>query len=181
MKFTNIKKAFVLLSFVTLVTAFVLYRAGVFDKYINPADASIQSSPNGGTMNNNSTDTLSPQKKDSAYAERLKSIREGKPVKKNTTKETPIMWSGSKSAHIITPIDFKPFFPDSTKRLDSSQIKKDTAKIKVTETRTVIMGSSKSGAIFKPADNELLRIIKLYQGDSAGLRRALERYSGRKN
>jgi hypothetical protein len=44
-----------------------------------------------------------------------------------------------------------------------------------------IMPSTKSGPVFKPTqkkndDNELMRIIRIYQGDSAGLRRALERY-----
>gem|GEM_PF-4593507 len=43
------------------------------------------------------------------------------------------------------------------------------------------MPSTKSGPVFKPTqkkndDNELIRIIRIYQGDSAGLRRALERY-----
>lgn len=153
-----------MLSFVTLITAFVLYRAGVFDKYLAVNSYSIQSSPNGGAMNNK-TDTL-PQNKDS--------------LKKDTTIKTPIMLRGSKSALIITSEDFKTIPPDSTKRLDSSLRKRIDSIIKLQEIKkTVVMPSTKSAPVFKPAQqeqNELLRIIKIYQGDSAGLRKALERY-----
>lgn len=162
MKFTNTKKILALLSFATLITTFVLYRAGVFDKYINPGDPSLQTSPNGGAMNNNKADTLPLQKKDSAL-----------PVKLDSTL---IIWSGSKSGRIISPDDFKKLVPDSTNRLDS-HIQKKIDSIITGPKKPVIMGSSKSLApVFKSQDDELLRIIKIYQGDSAGLRRALERY-----
>ena len=163
MKFTNTKKVLALLSFATLITAFVLYRAGVFDKYITPGDPSLQTSPNGGAMNNNMKDTLPSPKKD-------------------TTKEPRVMWSGSKSGRIITPGDLNPLHPDSTKHVDSSLRKKiDSIMISEGAKKTEIMPSTKSAPVFKPTqkkndDNELLRIIKIYQGDSAGLRRALERY-----
>lgn len=168
MKLTNTKKVLALLSFVTLITAFVLYRAGVFDKYINGGDPSFQSSPNGGAMNNNVADTI-PQKKDSGS------------VKMDSVKIDPIMWSGSKSGRIILPSDLKIAAPDSTKQLDSAQQKKIDSIVRAQKTEKVLMVSTKSGPVFRPPppkkeDNELLRIIKLYQGDSAGLRRALERY-----
>jgi hypothetical protein len=180
MKFANSKKILALLSFITLITAFVLYRAGVFDKYLTGNSYSIQSSPNGGAMNN-TTDTL-PQKNDSAqkaYAEKLKNIREGKSEKKDTPIKEPIMWSGSKSGRIISPEDFKTIPPDSTSRLDSAQRKKIDSIMRSQKKVPVVMPSSKSGPVFKPAqqeENELVRLIKLYQGDSAGLRKALERY-----
>ncbi|NOT51148.1 MAG: hypothetical protein HOP10_07705 [Chitinophagaceae bacterium] len=158
MKFTNSKKILALLSFVTLITAFVLYRAGVFDKYLTSNSYSIQSSPNGGALNNK-TDTLPP--------------------KKDTTKKTPIMFSGSKSGPIVTSEDFKAILTDSTLRLDSLQRKKIDSIMRSQKKIPVIMPSSKSGPVFTPEktkDNELVRLIKLYQGDSAGLRRALERY-----
>jgi hypothetical protein len=185
MKFTTTKKILAVLSFVTLISAFVLYRAGVFDKYLTGKSYSIQSSPNGGAMNNK-TDTLTPEKKDSAqkvYAEKLKNIREGKSVKKDTIESAtwdPLYWSGSKSGPIIKPSDFKKQTVDSTKVLDSSQRKKIDSIMKSEGTKkAVIMPSTKSAPVFKPAppeQNELVRLIKIYQGDSAGLRRALERY-----
>lgn len=169
MRSTNSKKILALLSFVTLITAFVLYRAGVFDKYINSGDPSFQSSPNGGAMNNNQADTLPQKKRDSIPL-----------VKNDSIKIDPIMWSGSKSGKIISPADIKLLLPDSTKPVDSFQLKRIDSIMKSQRVKTtVVMPSSKSGPVFVPKqkeDNELMRIIKIYQGDSAGLRRALERY-----
>jgi hypothetical protein len=140
MKFTNGKKILTLCSFVTLITAFVLYKAGVFDKYADAGVTFLQSSSNGGAMNNSRTDTMPIPKKDSTS---------------HVDMTTQILKDSGDLKYLMT------------KRLDSFAPKK-----------TVIMGSSKSGAIFKPdqRQNDLLRIIKLYQGDSVGLRKALERY-----
>ena len=162
------KKTAALLSFVPLLTAFVLYRAGVFDKYLQPTYHSYQTSPNGGPMHNNSTDTLAPQNKDSV-------------VKK------PVMWSGSKSGKVIMPEDFSRV-PVSNIRITDSLIirydslikRADTIRIPMTKS-PVIMGSSKSAPVFNQRENELIRLIKMYRTDTLGLQRALEKYFKRKN
>lgn len=150
---TNSKKALALCSFVTLITAFVSYKAGFFDKYIYAGGTVLQSSPNGGAMNNNIADTVPVSKKDIS------------------TKEDALRQASN----------------DSTLQSGTglSRILKDSLegrpkpKLDSLITTRPIMSSSKSGPIFNRVDkrqNDLLRIFKLYQGDSAGLRKALERH-----
>ena len=51
-------KSFTLLSFLFLITIFLLYRMGKFDTYLSGSQTDLQSSPNGGTVNYSKKDSV---------------------------------------------------------------------------------------------------------------------------
>jgi hypothetical protein len=149
---TNSKKVFALCSFVTLLTAFVSYKAGFFDDYIDTGSMYFQSSPNGGAINN-IADTVPVSKKDI-------------PSKDDTLRQA------SNDSTLQSGTGLSRILKDSLEG-------RPKPKLDSLITTRPIMSSSKSGPIFNRVDkrqNDLLRIFKLYQGDSAGLRKALERH-----
>jgi len=128
-------KALTLFSFISFLTAFLLYRTGYFDPYTTVEDPALQTSHNGGTITPAKPDSLvTMYKLDSAQMLRLSSSKsivlvDKNPIifptikqpKKSVYTEKPIMWSGSKSGIIFTP-------PRVQLKIDS--IKFDLEKIK---------------------------------------------------
>ena len=84
-KFTQ---TFTLILFITLVSGFILYRAGYFDQYLDRESAGLQTSPNGGTLSGHSKDSLT--------------------FKKDSLPRKKVMFSSSKSAVVTDNIDFTP-------------------------------------------------------------------------
>lgn len=138
MKYSGVLKALTLFSFAFFIVSFLLYRMGKLDDLMPGKKASLQTSPNGGSINVNTTktDTTKPLKKDSTERLRFPSsksmviIDKKKPARPDSTKknekkklkEFEIM-SSSKSALIFRP-DVK--LSDSLK-IDS--LKKQKVKI----------------------------------------------------
>ncbi len=127
-------KSFTLLSFLFLITIFLLYRMGKFDTYLPGSQADLQSSPNGGTVNYSKKDSVI-LKVDSAQMQILSSsksmvVTDRKYVffdtGKNKSKfkpvpvKSPVLMSSSKSGHI---------FPAPTIYLKPDTIKFDIKKI----------------------------------------------------
>ena len=109
------QKMLVLASSVSLVILFLLYRAGSFDRYLQP-DNNMQSSPNGGPFNTAArTDTTILPKKDT----------------------TPLILPSSKSGIIVDKKPLQPAFPDT---IFTKPAAKDTTPPKPTR----ILSSSKS-------------------------------------
>lgn len=114
------KKGFALISSLSLVTSFLLYRIGTFDKLSINNQSSLYTSHNGGNINPSTIYTT-------------------KPGEVFITPITPLMLSSSKSM-ILT--DKKPTFIDS--------LKKNRADYKYPKSENEILCSSKSAIIFKP-------------------------------
>lgn len=115
-------KAFILLSFISLITLFLLYRTGKFDKYVLNERSELQSSPNGGFIPSNKKDTT---KSKNYFADKLRLssskfiiLSDKTPSFLDSAKKriklpyiqppNEQMMSSSKSAIIFTPITFKP-------------------------------------------------------------------------
>jgi len=149
-----------LLVFLFFITAFVLYRAGTFDKYLS-SESSVQTSPNGGNVSTGGIDTLPKTTKDSSHSQRLMlssskslvlidrklslsdSISLKRTIDSANDLRKRIMLSSSKSGHVISADD--PFF----------------------------MPSSKSGPVFVPRKKIEPPVIK-YNRDSLRLRLAAD-------
>ncbi len=80
-------KGITLTFFITLIAAFLVYRAGYFDKYIYSQSADLQSCPNGGT--------ISQLKKDSLH------------FRQDSLPRKKVMFSSSKSVVVTDEINFK--------------------------------------------------------------------------
>jgi hypothetical protein len=138
MKVSLLKKVLTLLSSITLVTLFLLYRVGYFDNASLLNQSEFQSSHNGGTVTSTPNNPLKP-KKDTSKQLMLSSskvliLTDKKPIfldslknKSNKTKypknETEIL-SSSKSAIIFKPQ------PQKKVNIDSLIFKSDTLKNK---------------------------------------------------
>lgn len=126
-------KAITLFSSVSLVTLFLMYRTGVFDE---TDIASLQSSPNGGSMNNSIVNDTTPPKKDSTNPLRLSSSKVliltdeerasleiarliADSTKDKAEQKPPAMFYGTKSGAV-----FKPKFDSS----NSFKFRYDTSK-----------------------------------------------------
>ena len=157
-----------LLLFLSFITAFVLYRSGKFDRYLAGAESDIQSSPNGGSMATVPIDTIPRFIKDSTQKTILSSSKylyptitprlHVKPVETKydlfdsvkmtelirsmdkTPQKRKILWSGSKSGHIIYEDDI------------------------------LFMSSSKSTQVFSAPRKKLEPPILKYNRDSLRLR-----------
>jgi hypothetical protein len=121
-------KSLTLLSFMFLITTFLLYRMGKFDTYLPGSQTDLQSSPNGGTVNSQKKDSVII-KADSAQLQILSSsksmiVTNRKYVFFDTAKNkskfkpvpvrSPVIMSSSKSGHIFpTPIIYHK--PDTIK------------------------------------------------------------------
>jgi hypothetical protein len=117
MQQTKLTKGLTLLSFVTLISAFLLYRVGWFDRYLQNNNSAIQTSHNGGTINTPQNDTLKPIKdttqklllsssKSVVLTDRKYGFIDSYLVKKKYIKPKPAkteMLSSSKSAIIFHP------------------------------------------------------------------------------
>ena len=127
-------KSFTLLSFLFLITIFLLYRMGKFDTYLPGSQADLQSSPNGGTVNSSKKDSAI-LKVDSAQMQILSSSKsmvvtdrkyiffdtaKNKSKFKSVPVKSPVFMSSSKSGHI---------FPAATIYLKPDTIKFDIKKI----------------------------------------------------
>ncbi|MCW3083950.1 MAG: hypothetical protein JWP12_1316 [Bacteroidetes bacterium] len=86
MKQSKYIKGLTITVFVTLIAAFILYRAGYFDNYLYHESADLQTSPNGGTISQHSKDSLS--------------------FSKDSLPRKKVMFSSSKSAVVTDNIDF---------------------------------------------------------------------------
>jgi hypothetical protein len=126
-------KPLTILLFASLITGFVVYRAGVLDSPINL-------SPNGGALNTAKTDTIaradSLKKLHMMYSSKSAIIDDisfnkdtNKFVKPDSGITQKIMWSGSKSGRIFEP-----------QELDTAFMWRQSE----------IISSSKSAIIFKP-------------------------------
>jgi hypothetical protein len=133
-----IKKGLTLLSSLSLVILFLLYRVGTFDKSDLSSQASLQTSHNGGNINPSTIDTPSA-KKDSVKPLMLSSskvliLADKKPTFLDTLKKNPFKYRYPKSETEIlssskSAIIFK---PQQTRNLnlDSFKVKYDTIKTK---------------------------------------------------
>jgi len=128
MRKSNLIKGMTLLSAVSFVTIFLLYRVGKFDHYFS--STSLQTSTNGGAMSSNYIDTI--------------------PKIDSTQK---IMLSSSKSIIIIDQKRYR--FIDTLKTKKTRVLYFDPTKTKPTE---VIMSSSKSGKIFSPIESPAIYV-----------------------
>jgi len=136
---TFLKKAITLLSSLSLVTLFLLYRVGAFDKSPLNDQAALQSSHNGGNINPSTIDTTGP-KRDSTKLLMLSSskvliLTDKKPTFLDSLKKKPAKYkypkseteilSSSKSAIIFKPQQTIEFNIDSFKlKYDSLNIKR---------------------------------------------------------
>ena len=123
-------KGLTLLSFLSLISIFILYRMDKLNGFFKSEASPIQTSPNGGAVNTAKADTMKPSTIDSLRRLRMSSsksilIFDKKPnlfdtikrkYKPSTNKtETPLMFSGSKSGPIIRRDDIR-FLLDSLKK-----------------------------------------------------------------
>jgi len=129
-------KALTLFSFISFLTAFLLYRTGYFDDDVTVEDRSLQTSHNGGIITPAKADSLATLPEvDSAERLRMFSSKSMvltdkkikfpstiKPMKKPVYTQ-PIMWSGSKSGVVFPP-------PRPRLQLVIDSIKFDLEKIK---------------------------------------------------
>jgi len=140
MKRSRFLQGFTLLSFLFLLTAFVLYRLGKFDNYLSSERSRFQTSPNGGNVVQELTDTIPRVISDSSAR---------------------LLLSSSKSIvvaeKLIRRIEKRPNYIDSIriKRMMDSVYKK----------KIVLMSSSKSGYIFdassiKPDSNIVRQFLR---------------------
>ncbi len=129
-------KSFALLSFLFLITTFLLYRMGKFDIYLPASQTDLQPSHNGGKVNYKKKDSVI-LKVDSAQMQLLSSsksmvVTDRKFIFFDTVKnkskfkpipvKSPVFMSSSKSGHII-PASTIYFNPDSIK-YDKKKISK---------------------------------------------------------
>ena len=141
MNYSPFIKSLALLSFVSLISIFILYRIDKLDALFKSEASPIQTSSNGGVVNIAKADTLKPSTIDSLRSLRMSSSKsivlfDKKPTLFDTIKrkykpstnktETPLMFSGSKSGPIIRQGDIR-FFLDSLKK-DSLISKKVKSK-----------------------------------------------------
>ena len=110
MKPSTFTKTVTLSCFVFLVIIFLLYRTGKVDLLLEHTSLSLQQSPNGGTANSGQADTVTPVKPDSLIGIRIdaKKLSQDKGKKKSDSLIPQIIFSGSKSGKIFSPVDFKP-------------------------------------------------------------------------
>jgi uncharacterized membrane protein len=134
-----LKKGLTLLSSLTLVTLFLLYRTGIFDRSLLNNQNSLQTSHNGGTINpgginktKNRKDSIDPLLFSSSKVMILTdktpnyvdSIRKFSAKYKYQKNETEIL-SSSKSSIIFKPKQTSKFNPDSFfLKYDTSKMKK---------------------------------------------------------
>lgn len=134
---SKFRKGLTILSSLTLMICFLLYRTGKFDKYFTNKNITIQSSPNGGAANSSYIDT-SIKKKDSAdklllsssksiiltdqRQTRLDSLKSL--FKDSLTEQERLLLYSSKSGIIFKPDETVHIRPDSLGHLhDSIKIK----------------------------------------------------------
>lgn len=127
MKYLGITKAATLILFISLISVFLLYRTGKLDKYFSQEKRSLQTSPNGGTINSAKKDTVVKPKMDSLDKLRMYSS-------KSMTLVDPKLFD--------TPLTWK----KATKPTRSTKPRKQTE----------VMSSSKSLILIKP-DESFLR------------------------
>lgn len=134
MRPASIRKLLALSSFILLISLFVLYRSGGLGSIISPNTNPVQTSPNGGAVNNTTTDTTRKGKTDSVERLRMPSSKllvltdeprlKSRDKKKNkpdsTTRERPVRMPGSKSGLIVDRSAFK---ADTTLKKDSATLK----------------------------------------------------------
>ena len=135
MRYSNLLKALTICCFVFFIDSFLLYRTGKLDDMLPGNNPSLQTSPNGGSLNVIPTkaDTTKPLKKDSTERLRFPSsksmviIDKKKTTKSDSTKknkertlrELEVM-SSSKSAMIFRPA----IKPSDTLKIDSLKNRK---------------------------------------------------------
>lgn len=134
MKPVSIKKVFAVSSFVLLISLFVLYRSGSPGTIFSTNSSPVQTSPNGGAVNNTKIDSTAKEKPDSLPRLRMPSSKMMTLIPEPTfkqsakAKEKPdsisnagrIRMFGSKSAIIADRAMFK---ADTTVKRDSAIIK----------------------------------------------------------
>ena len=122
MKYPLLIKALTLLSFTFLISIFLLYREGRFNKYLQNEDSPMQTSHNGGTIASAKSDS-SKDKKDSMQLVLLSSSKsmiliDKKPLaggslktskKTNRQLTTSGILSSSKSGVVFTPLSLTKF------------------------------------------------------------------------
>lgn len=122
MKRSKFIQGLTLLSFIFLLTAFVLYRMGKFDGYFSNSNSQYQTSPNGGSIGQQPTDTVPKRAQDSSARLMLSSSKSMVLIDQKLSPRDSIkltkkldslrqhdkaMMSSSKSSVIFTPPKFK--------------------------------------------------------------------------
>jgi hypothetical protein len=130
MSYTPLIKGLVLISFVSLISIFILYRMDRLNAFFKSEPSHIQASPNSDAFDSAKADTMQPSTIDSLQKLRMSSsksilIFDKNPNLLDTIKrkykpsanknENPLMFSGSKSGPIIRQGDIR-FFLDSLKK-----------------------------------------------------------------
>lgn len=114
-------KALTLSSFLLFITTFVLYRSGKLDTWFDKEEPSIQTSPNGGTIADNTIDTakpvvpdttrrlMMPSSKSIVLTDKAKRNKDTIGLKKriDSIRRETILMSSSKSGIIFKPLSVK--------------------------------------------------------------------------
>ncbi len=132
MKHLGITKAATLILFISLIGAFLLYCTGKLDKYFSPEKRSLQTSPNGGTINSVKKDTLVRPNMDSLEKLRMYSSKSMTLVDPKLF-DTPLTWKKAPRKTKSTNPRKQPEVMSSSKSLilikpDESFLRSDTTK-----------------------------------------------------